>query len=510
MRLPRLPLDAHPQLRSPSAIVERGRVLVCDEDAAREGVRSGMRPALARSLAPSVTLLPRAPAREAAALAALACWAGRYTPRLCIVPQAGLLLEIGGCLRLFGGLENLRRKVSDGVREQGYAARVAVATRATAAWWLAQAGEAAQRGEGGKGGKGGEGPCVDRAALPAALDALPLARLADELSPACVARLAGFGVHTLGAARRLPSAGLARRIGMAAVRAMARAYGRTGGDMGDLGDEQVAPYAEFVFPQRFSLSLELPAPAENAVALLFASGRLVQALAGWLAVRQAGMQECVLHLEHRRLPATRLPLRFAEAVREAARITAILRERLATLALVAPVESLTLEAEAIVALPGKSRALFAGESADPEGMPALIERLRARLGEAQVGGLVLQADHRPECATRWAPQGEGGVASPSSPRPLCLLETPQALSEKNGRPQYHDPCPGPLVLLAGPERIESGWWDAGECEGGAESVGDLRRDYFVALSADQRWLWIYRECRASSDRAGWFLHGWFA
>lgn len=57
------------------------------------------------------------------------------------------------------------------------------------------------------------------------------------------------------------------------------------------------------------------------------------------------------------------------------------------------------------------------------------------------------------------------------------------------------------VLLAGPERIESGWWDE------EEDVGDLRRDYFIALTADDRWAWVFRELRPPGE---WFLHGWFA
>lgn len=81
-------------------------------------------------------------------------------------------------------------------------------------------------------------------------------------------------------------------------------------------------------------------------------------------------------------------------------------------------------------------------------------------------------------------------------RPLCLLPEPQALGEAGGRPQRG----GPLRLVAGPERIESGWWDEGE----PGAVGDVRRDYFIALSARAEWLWIFR-----SD-AGWFLHGLFA
>lgn len=82
------------------------------------------------------------------------------------------------------------------------------------------------------------------------------------------------------------------------------------------------------------------------------------------------------------------------------------------------------------------------------------------------------------------------------PRPLWLLSQPQALRELGGCPQRG----GPLQLLAGPERIESGWWDAGE----AGAIGEVRRDYFIVMSQCSEWLWIYR------SEAGWFLHGFFS
>jgi protein ImuB len=77
-------------------------------------------------------------------------------------------------------------------------------------------------------------------------------------------------------------------------------------------------------------------------------------------------------------------------------------------------------------------------------------------------------------------------------RPLWLLHTPQQLESQRGRPQHH----GPLELLAGPERIESGWWDG----------ADVQRDYYVASDAGGARLWIYREC---TRQKRWFLHGLF-
>ena len=59
---------------------------------------------------------------------------------------------------------------------------------------------------------------------------------------------------------------------------------------------------------------------------------------------------------------------------------------------------------------------------------------------------------------------------------------------------------GPLQLLTRGERLESGWWDAGE-DGAA---GDVQREYFVARNLQGQWAWIFR------DAQGWFLHGLFA
>ena len=51
-----------------------------------------------------------------------------------------------------------------------------------------------------------------------------------------------------------------------------------------------------------------------------------------------------------------------------------------------------------------------------------------------------------------------------------------------------------FALLAGPERIESGWWDG----------DDAKRDYFVARLADGALGWVYRE------KDEWHLHGLFS
>ena len=55
----------------------------------------------------------------------------------------------------------------------------------------------------------------------------------------------------------------------------------------------------------------------------------------------------------------------------------------------------------------------------------------------------------------------------------------------------------PLALLAGPERIEAGWWDGQH----------VARDYFVARNGAQSLLWVYRERDVA---AHWYVHGFFS
>ncbi|MGE5468241.1 MAG: Y-family DNA polymerase [Ignavibacteria bacterium] len=469
--LPRLPLDAHPSLSGPEAadrpraVTAAGRILACDDAALADGIAPGMGLAAARAMAPRIVLAPREPAHEAAALEALACWAGGFTPRVALTPQA-LLLEIGGCLRYFGGAANLLTAVGEGAVAQGFHAQTAVAPTALGALWLAQAGTAAI--------------CPDLPALSRALDTLPLL----PLPPRAQELLRGFGVRTLGEARRLPRSGVARRIGAEVMAALAQAYG-------ELPD----PQRDFIFPEIFAQGVEFPAPVDNAGALLFVARRLVAALAGWLAARQAGIELCVLEFAHRGREASRLELRFAAATRDPARFERVLRERLERLTLIAPAEGLRLVA-AGVDLPGRSDALFGSGQANDDDFAALVERLRARLGEERVQGIVAVPDHRPEAATRLAAQGTRGEPAAAGPRPFWLLPAPEPIAERGGRPWRK----GPLRLLAGPERIESGWWGEGE------GLGDARRDYFVALTADARWAWVFRQLGAPG---GWFLHGWF-
>ena len=451
-------------------MVTRGRVAACDSVAAAAGVQPGQRLSTALGLAPGLQVSERDGPREVAALEHLACWAGHFTPQVSLAPPATLLLEIGGCLRLFGGADALVTQALAGAREQGYVPAWAVAPTPLGATWLAWQGLARV--------------INDAATLHAALASLPCDLPAWPAE--AQARLHSFGLATLGDVRRLPGAAARRRLGEAVMAELARAWGEA---------PDLRPF--FRFPERFAQSLELPARVEHAEALAFAAQRLLAALAGWLRHRQLAVRACRLLLTHDDAPSTALPLQLAEPTADGDRLLRLLREHLARLALPAPVETLTLAADDVEPVAPASRDLFDRPAAG-EGAPACLERLRARLGEAAVHGIAACPDHRPEAASQPRPPGEASARPPLPPghRPLWLLPAPQAIAEEGGRPTWG----GPLQLLTRAERIESGWWDGGE----ADAPGDLRRDYFIARNPQGRTLWIFR------DREGWFLHGHFA
>jgi protein ImuB len=210
-----------------------------------------------------------------------------------------------------------------------------------------------------------------------------------------------------------------------------------------------------------------------------------------------------------------LEVALAEPSRDAVHMLALLRERLGALQLPAPTLELGLQSDDISRQPPPNTELFPTPQSEHAGLTRLIERLQARLGREQVQRLEAVADHRPERATAVHPaeplrlrareaathrrEDMRGTA-PKRPltRPLWLLPQALPLQERHSRPVLDGQM---LHVLAGPERIESGWWDNSLAE----------RDYFIAQTVEGALVWLYKaRLPLSAERDGWYLHGRFA
>jgi len=493
---PSLPLDVFARASAPDDarpfVVGSGghypRVVAANAAARAAGIRAEQLVSSALALAPELVLRDRDSDAEARALAQLATAALTFTPMACLAPPNAIVADIGGSLRLFGGLPRVVARLVGGAYALGYAAQPGIAPTPGAALLLARAGHTQ--------------PVTDPAQLPAALASISL--MLVDLDDATRATLREAGITTFGQATALPRDGLARRFGAALVTTLDRALGHASD-----------PRASFVPAPHFASRLELPAPVHDVEALGFGVQRLVQEFSTWLTARGLGVVRLSLALAHERyvrqrgIPETVVPFALGAPARLPAHLLGVLRERLARVTLPAAVESITLTSEETAPLTGRNLGLLPGDDAHAVEIP-LLDRLRARLGEEALTRLVPFPEHRPELAMRDAviataasppfarPTRNSRVKPPDAlplpdaSRPIWLLAEPQPLA--------HLLEMQPWVLRDGPERIESGWWDG----------ADVRRDYFIANRPAGETVWIYRDHRYGIDDGEWFLHGLFA
>lgn len=95
----------------------------------------------ALALLPTLRVEERSQVREQQALKVLAGWLEQFSSFVSIAGKNILLLKIAGSLRLFGGLQNLRTSLSNGLHVKGFSAAITIAPTPLAATWLARAGQ---------------------------------------------------------------------------------------------------------------------------------------------------------------------------------------------------------------------------------------------------------------------------------------------------------------------------------------------------------------------------------
>ncbi|AWI53571.1 DNA polymerase [Aquabacterium olei] len=460
----------------------------------------------------------------------LVWWALRFTPRVALLEEA-VVLEWQGSQRLFGGRRRLMARLNQGAEQAGCAGW-AHARTALGALALARTPRP----------------------HPRQLDALPLQALSA--LAAHQATLSRMGCRTVGDVARLPRDGLSRRFGAALLNALDQA-------------RSVVPEAFTwqTLPPVFDERLEFPARVELADELLPACDRLLARLGAWLSAQQLGVRGFTLRWQHdgQRRDAARSGehvVRLGTATSDVARLRALLVEHLRRLELSAPVGELSLHASDLAAaeplcddlfltpgqgVPLQAEALRtpAGQRRQHEAWVALLERLSVRLGHDRVCAGRLEDDHRLGLDQRWCPWSDTSerpeATAPDAlplirhalPHPTWLLPEPRPLlleHDAHGaeRPVYQ----GRLTLLAGPHRIDTGWWNEDAAalrpsgrmvtsqvaEPGTRYAADgppatTSRDYFLAHSPRAGLLWVYRTrpaVGASLSASAWFLHGVFA
>ena len=463
--LPHLALDGvlrrRPSTDAPLVLVSgsaQARTLFAVNTPARAaGLYRGQRLTAAQALLSQFETVEYDPAATKHWHRLLAAWAYRYSSDVVLFPHA-IVLEVSKSLGLFGPWPRFEAQLREDLAALGFRHRIALAPGAQAAYVLAgiHDGLAVMTPD-----------TLHRALAPIALR---YARLPDDAGTS----LAAMGIRTLGQLLRLPRDGLQRRFGAQLLAYLDRL---TGTD-----PELMEAYRP---SDTFDLRMEWTHEIEHVEALMFPLRRLIGDLAAYLAGRDGGVQRFVLELEHRSTAPTRVIIGLLAAEREAALLFECARGRLERQQLPQPVVAMRLLARELPPFVPAGRDLFDTRPANAMPLDQLRERLRARLGEHAIQHLRRTIDPRPEHAQTTADNARLPETTETLPRPTWLFDRPIPL---------HGPSP---TILAGPERLETGWWDG----------GDVRRDYYVVRTSQGQCAWVF--C-PPGEPGRWMLHGWFA
>ena len=441
-----------------------------------------------------------------------------FTPRVALSGHA-VVMEVSGSLRLFGGLFKLAAllelQLHAFFRKNSLVAQI---LRAQAATSLIAIGRLQLL-------RTGHNP-------PARVADMPMHTLAATHPHLSV--LERTGCRTWGDLLKLPRDGVARRFGAPLLAALDQARGAV-----------PEAYRWCVLPEQFEQKIELDALIIHAPGLMAGVGVLLMQLHAWLLGRQSGLcaLKVIWHLDKRRdvLPTGELTVRTAQPAQNLQHVLRLIAERLNQESLNAPVHSITLLSLETISLrdAASSTASLLVESKQlGVSHTQFIERLNARLGPASVLSWQPRANHRPEEMQNWvdaskksdqyATKSIASSARVNSSKsikntknelkanhtdalyPTWLLAQPLKLISRAGAPTYQ----GPLVKLAGPQRLEAAGWLMAE----RVDINPALRDYFIYRSSQGALLWIYSErlVVANSDHAQhhvqreWYLQGVFA
>lgn len=397
-----------------------------------------------------------------------------------------LLLDVTGCLHLFGGSQDLAMRLAEAFQDRGFRVRVAIAATIGAAWAAAHFIAKHQ-----------SPMVVPSSQLSTVLPPLPLEAL--RLTVNVLSILEELGLRTISQVQTLPRASIPSRFGPLLLKRLDQAF----------GDEP-----EFFVAQKprelFAVHWEGEFPIKSREVLHAVSQELIEDLLSRLTKRREGLRQlrCVLRDCSRR--SYEFHIGFTVPTDHARHTFEMLCLQWECADLPDEMDSVHLEAVVTGSLQTAQRDLFGhepGTDKDHE-VVTLLDRLSNRLGYQTVVRGRLRPEAQPELAVAYEPCTDPEMRTPIDPeclktklsqRPTSLF-TPEPIEALAIAPdgllqsfrwnqQEH------RVIRSWQERIETGWW----------RVVSANRDYFRIEVHTGHHFWIFRRL----DQQDWFIHGTF-
>lgn len=481
--LPLLPLqvfNASKKHAAPFAVIDRHRVLLCNESAQASGIEPGLTPSTAQALLHdqqhTLSTTERCMAREQTMLQELAETLYCFTPQITLHRKDSLLLEIGASLRLFDGLHMLQQKIRDQLmaRELQHQQGIASTPRAAALFARYQY-FCQQRGH------------YNNHATQLSLQDMPIALL--ELSKKTIEQCHDIGLQRLGELLRLPRDALAKRFSIET-----RTY------LQQLTGERDDPQTSITLPETFTRERFYIDGLIKHDDLLAPMQQLLDELERYLQLRRLHSLGIQWTFQRFSKEKNALTVQVSEPQQSASIFLSLTRLQLNSIPLDSPVECITLHANHFNRVAPANNDFFSRQR-NHRDASLLLDTLRTRLGAQALWQPHHDQQHLPESGLQHDEEKSSGKHSeknkPVEPtsipeRPLWLLPQPETLTQQKNQLYWQGQT---LQIVRGPERIESHWWETA-----------IARDYFIALSGQQCLCWIYQD----RFNKAWYLHGIFS
>ena len=456
-------------------------VQAANEEAMKFGILKNQTIATARALHTPVCVHPHDPKMDEQCLKDLADELFRFTPDVSIDHPDGILLEIGSTTHLFPNETLLIVEAVELCKSHGLSMSVGVAPTPMSARVLARCTPPAVR-------RSDEKHFIKR------ISALPWSLLRPNKKTMTSCRM--LGLKTIGDLLDLPPIGLATRLGEAIVQTLQLLF----------NEEENSPPI-YRPDERFDKTIEWWPATTDLERLCSAAKKFETAINQFLEQRDMAATEASFFLTSGSEALTQIvALRPSRATLQGATFLMLLRMRLERDGVSQPVNRMRVTINETKPIDRVQGSLFEEMQNSIETPRSdLMDRLRNRLGENNVGRAGLVAEHRPEIAYQHLAvndeRDEWMATPPMGRRPLHMDAPPLPLEVEIN--SHHEPVRilrghhrGTLTVISGPERLECGWWDG----------NDVRRLYFEVATSTGIRLWIFQD----KNDGAWRRHGVFA
>lgn len=476
-----------PELRDmPVAIAEpeKGKLKIRSVNFAAEqkGIQPNMVVADCRAIFPDLEVFSCEQDTDRQLLHELALWCIAYTPVAAIDGIDGLLLDVSGCVHLWGSEQEYLSIIVQQLKQKGFTAFIAIADTIGMAWAAARYYQSPV--------------VIESAETIKALIALPASAL--RLEPGIAEKLDKLGLYRIAHFIDMPPVSLRKRFGPALLQRLHQATGKE--------TEYLKPV---VLPVQYQERLPCMEPICTASGIEIALKKLLSLLCTRLLNDRMGLRSAILKGYRVDGNIQQISIGTNKPSRHSAHLFKLFELKIASIEPALGIELFILEAPVAEDMPVLQESMWSSGKQNEDAVTELLDRISGRLGEQSIQRYLPQARYWPEYAITPVAslQQKAMIDWPvHKPRPIHLLKEPELIEVAVPIPDYppmlfiHQGKTHKVKKADGPERIEQEWW----------LQQGLHRDYYYVEDENGCRYWLFRQGHYHSDEAPkWFLHGFF-